>query len=54
METPNTASLAGELSRQGMSEPELARTFATFNAGAPAFKREGARHGVDGGNGDHG
>ncbi|MFZ5875631.1 MAG: oxidoreductase [Nitrospirota bacterium] len=45
METPNAASLAGELSRRGMSDQDLARAFATFNANAPVFRKEVARHG---------
>jgi coenzyme F420-reducing hydrogenase gamma subunit len=45
METPNTASLAAELSRHGVPEQELARAFSTFNAGAPAFRGETVRHG---------
>jgi coenzyme F420-reducing hydrogenase gamma subunit len=44
METPNTASLAGELSRRGVPEQDLARVFATFNADAPAFRKEAAEH----------
>jgi coenzyme F420-reducing hydrogenase gamma subunit len=54
METPNTASLAAELSRRGVPEQELARAFSTFNADAPAFRKEAARHGLDGGIRDRG
>lgn len=40
----NTESLAGRLSQIGVSEPDLTRWFRTFNAGAPAFLKEGIRH----------
>jgi len=39
-DTANTASLATQLRRQGMAPIEMARLFATFNAGAPAFRDE--------------
>ena len=44
-DTANTASLAAELQRQGMDALDLARLFATFNAGAPAFRAESAAQG---------
>jgi len=43
-ETPNTASLTGRLSELGMDRRALGRVYRTFNAGAPAFAEEGARH----------
>ena len=43
-ETANTASLARRLRELGMSEPDVGRVFRTFNAAAPAFAEESARH----------
>ncbi|MEQ8965490.1 MAG: oxidoreductase [Azospirillaceae bacterium] len=43
-ETPNTASLTGRLGELGMDRRALGRVYRTFNAGAPAFAEEGARH----------
>ncbi len=43
--TANTASLAAHLRRQGMAPVDVARLFATFNAGAPAFRDEAAAQG---------
>jgi len=39
---PNVAALTAQLRRLGMTEPELGRVFATFNAAAPA--NVAARH----------
>jgi coenzyme F420-reducing hydrogenase gamma subunit len=44
-DTANTASLAAELRRQGMTPIDVSRLFATFNAGAPAFRDESATQG---------
>ncbi len=44
-DTANTAALAAELRRQGMAPVEVARLFATFNAGAPAFRDESVTQG---------
>ncbi|HUD18106.1 MAG TPA: hypothetical protein VMQ59_12620, partial [Acidimicrobiales bacterium] len=44
-DTANTASLAAQLRRQGMAPVEVSRLFATFNAGAPAFRDEAAAQG---------
>ena len=44
-DTANTASLAAHLRRQGTSPVEIARLFATFNAGAPAFRDEASAQG---------
>ena len=44
METPNTAAMAATLRGLGLSPPEIARLFRTFNAAAPAFREESARH----------
>ncbi|HTT86557.1 MAG TPA: hypothetical protein VMF60_04255 [Acidimicrobiales bacterium] len=46
VDTPNTASLAAELRRQGTSEVEVGRLFRTFNAGAPAFLAESIAQGA--------
>jgi coenzyme F420-reducing hydrogenase gamma subunit len=43
-DSPNTASMADRLSRQGMSEPEVLRVFRTFTAAAEAFRLESERH----------
>lgn len=43
-DTPNTASIAARLRRDGMAEDEVLRVFRTFNAGAEAFRRESVRH----------
>lgn len=44
METPNTPSLAGWVKDLGMSNEDVVRVFRTFNADAPAFREESARH----------
>jgi sulfhydrogenase subunit delta len=44
-DTANTASLAAQLSRQGMAPVDVSRLFATFNANAPAFRDEAAAQG---------
>ena len=43
-ETANTRSLARRLRELDMSERDVARVFRTFNAAAPAFAEESARH----------
>jgi sulfhydrogenase subunit delta len=44
-ESPNTTSLAGWLEdRFALEHPDLVRLFRTFNADAPAFRRESRRH----------
>jgi coenzyme F420-reducing hydrogenase gamma subunit len=43
-ETTNTQSLARRLRELDMSERDVARVFRTFNAAAPAFAAESARH----------
>ncbi|MGB7982584.1 MAG: hypothetical protein WCF36_17520 [Candidatus Nanopelagicales bacterium] len=50
-DTPNTASLARELGRLGMSEEEVVRFFRTFNAGAPAFRAQSLAGEVGGASG---
>jgi sulfhydrogenase subunit delta len=40
METPNTASLARAYEAAGYAPADLVRVFRTFNANAPAFRRE--------------
>jgi len=45
MESPNTASMTSWLAANGVSDRDIARVFATFNADAPAFRKEAARHG---------
>ncbi len=44
-DTANTASLAAELRRQGTTPGDVSRLFATFNAGAPAFREESTAQG---------
>jgi coenzyme F420-reducing hydrogenase gamma subunit len=44
VETPNTASLAGWLAAGGVADRDLGRLFSTFNADAPAFRKEASRH----------
>lgn len=39
MESPNTASLAGQFRQQGVSEPELQRLFRNFNAWSWQFRQ---------------
>lgn len=41
---PNTGSLAALLRAGGLSERDAFRTFQTFTAGAPAFRREAQAH----------
>jgi coenzyme F420-reducing hydrogenase gamma subunit len=43
-ETVNAQSLSRRLRSLEMSEPDVRRVFATFNAAAPAFAAESARH----------
>lgn len=44
MESPNTASVALRWKELGAPKDAVARVFATFNAAAPAFRRESAAH----------
>jgi coenzyme F420-reducing hydrogenase gamma subunit len=44
METPNTASLAHRCSALGASAIQIVRVFRTFNANAPAFRKESEAH----------
>ena len=44
-ETPNTASLSGQLTALGMDGRTLQRIYRTFNSNAEAFKEESERHG---------
>lgn len=44
-ETANTRSMAQRLRELDMSERDVERVFRTFNAAAPAFAEESARHG---------
>ncbi len=44
-DTANTASLAAHLRSQGMAPIDVSRLFATFNAGAPAFRDEASAQG---------
>jgi hypothetical protein len=39
METPNTASLTRRLQLLGLGDRDVERVYATFNAGAPAFRQ---------------
>ena len=45
METPNAPSLSGKLAELGMDRRDLVRLYRTFNANAPAFRKESERHG---------
>lgn len=47
MESPNTASLAQALLAHGQSRVEVLRVFRTFNAAAPAFRKESKAHEKD-------
>lgn len=44
METPNTESLSGWLHALGMDDHRLKSVYRTFNANAPAFRKESERH----------
>jgi sulfhydrogenase subunit delta len=50
-DTTNTGSLSGRLTDLGMPERDLNRVFRTFNAAAPVFAEESARHPHEGGAG---
>jgi coenzyme F420-reducing hydrogenase gamma subunit len=43
-ETPNTVSLATQLGALGADRRDINRLFSTFNANAPAFRKEALRH----------
>ena len=45
METPNTAALAREWRALGSTPRDISRAFRTFNAAAPAFRKESEAHG---------
>ena len=47
-DTTNTGSLSGRLTELGMPERDLHRVFRTFNAAAPVFAEESARHSPQG------
>jgi len=44
METPNTASMAKLLTSQGLDARDIQRSFRSFNANAPAFRKESEAH----------
>ncbi|XWN31588.1 MAG: oxidoreductase [Devosia sp.] len=44
MESPNTKALAAQWTALGATPRDIARAFSTFNAAAPAFHEEAARH----------
>lgn len=44
MESPNTAALAARLGQLGLDGRDIARRFQTFNAAAPAFRKESLAH----------
>ncbi|MGZ4490077.1 MAG: NADH-quinone oxidoreductase subunit B family protein [Nocardioidaceae bacterium] len=48
-DTPNTVSLNRKLRELGMTDRDVHRVFRTFNAAAPAFAEESARHSSSGG-----
>ncbi len=45
MESPNAVSLSRRLQDLGMDEAALKRVYRSFNANAPAFRKESERHG---------
>ncbi len=45
METPNAPALSSQLRELGMDDQALQRFYRTFNANAPAFRKESERHG---------
>ncbi|SKA34949.1 Coenzyme F420-reducing hydrogenase, gamma subunit [Enhydrobacter aerosaccus] len=45
MESPNAVSLSQWLKPLGLDERDLQRLYRTFNANAPAFRKESERHG---------
>jgi coenzyme F420-reducing hydrogenase gamma subunit len=45
MESPNTGSLSTWLRKLDTDDVDLVRLYRTFNAGAPAFRRESERYG---------
>jgi coenzyme F420-reducing hydrogenase gamma subunit len=48
MEAPNTAALARAFGRAGQSRTDILRVFRTYNADAPAFRRESEAHADEG------
>lgn len=44
-EAPNTSELAARLGRHGADSSAIRRLFSTFNANAPAFRKEAKAHG---------
>jgi len=44
MESPNTSSLTTWFRKLDVDDVDLVRVYRTFNAGAPAFRRESERH----------
>jgi coenzyme F420-reducing hydrogenase gamma subunit len=44
MESPNTSSLTTWFRKLDLDDVDLVRVYRTFNAGAPAFRRESERH----------
>lgn len=54
METPNTGSLARAFRAYDVPEEALARVFSTFNAGAPAFRKESERNAARAARGEQG
>ena len=44
MESPNASSLDDLVRKLEMDDVDLVRVYRTFNAGAPAFRRESERH----------
>jgi hypothetical protein len=44
MESPNTVSLTTWFRKLDVDDVDLVRVYRTFNAGAPAFRRESERH----------
>ena len=45
MESPNAPALSSKLTELGMNQRDIVRLYRTFNANAPAFRKESERHG---------
>ena len=44
MESPNTESMAALLAKQGLDQRDIRRSFRSYNANAPAFRKESEAH----------
>jgi hypothetical protein len=48
MESPNTGALTAWMRKLDLDDVDLVRVYRTFNANAPAFRRESERYGHSG------